>query len=396
MEKESTMLRKDGCNRMNKREFIRYCIVGAGGCFLGMRGLETLFSETGASARLTPTAGGDWKWEKEALFYVVTPDGIRCQKCPHGCLLGPNETGFCRNRVNVDGKLYTIAYGDPCAVHIDPIEKKPLFHFLPSSRAFSIAVAGCNLRCLNCQNWEISQFSPKETTNVDLMPDKVVEECVANRCESIAYTYSEPNTFYEYAYDTAVLARKSGIRNVWKSSGYINEIPLRKLCKVLDAANIDLKGFDNDVYLKLNGVRLGPVLQTLKIFREENVWLEITNLVVPTWTDNLDVIKKMCDWLASNGFENSPLHFSRFTPLYKLNQLPLTPVSTLDKALDIAQKAGLHFVYIGNVPAHQAENTYCPNCRKIVIGRRGFSILSNHIIDGKCSYCGAKIPGVWA
>jgi pyruvate formate lyase activating enzyme len=227
------------------------------------------------------------------------------------------------------------------------------------------------------------------------MPDEVVDACLKSKCESIAYTYSEPTTFYEYAFDTAKLARDKGIKNVWKSSGYINEIPLRKLCKVIDAANIDLKSFDGEIYYKLNGARLDPVLKTLKIFKEEGVWLEITNLVIPSWTDNLDMIKKMCDWLHKNNLSDSPLHFSRFSPLYKLDQLPPTPVSTLDKAREIAMTCGIKYVYIGNVPAHSAENTYCAKCHKMIIERRGFTILSNFIQNNKCKYCGEKIPGVW-
>jgi pyruvate formate lyase activating enzyme len=281
-------------------------------------------------------------------------------------------------------------------VHIDPIEKKPLFHFLPGTRAFSIAVAGCNLRCLNCQNWQISQVSPKETENADLMPPAVVEECVRTQCESIAYTYSEPVTFYEYAFDTAKIAREKRIKNVWKSSGYINEKPLRMLSKVLDAANIDLKSFEDSIYTRLSSVRLEPILTTLKVLKEEGVWLEITNLVIPSWTDNLEMIRKMCDWLCSNGFSDCPLHFSRFIPLYKLTQLPTTPVSTLEQAREIALKAGMKYVYIGNVPGHEAENTYCHRCGKIIIERRGFSILSNDIVNKKCKFCGEKIPGVWS
>jgi len=380
---------------MTKRQFTQYCLLGIGGCLLGFDRISS-FSEFTVLRPVNSSSGdGPWRWSKEALFYHKTPDGLQCEKCPHGCLLSLNDVGICRNRINYQGKLYTIAYGNPCAVHIDPIEKKPLFHFLPSTRAFSIAVAGCNLRCLNCQNWQISQFSPKETDNQDMMPEMVVEECLSSHCESIAYTYSEPNTFYEYAFDTAKVARGKGIKNVWKSSGYINEIPLRKLCKVIDAANIDLKGFDDAVYRKLNSASLDPVLQTLKVFKEEGVWLEITNLVIPTWTDNLDTISRMCDWLQRNGLEDCPLHFSRFTPLYKLNQLPSTPVSTLEQARGIAQKAGIKYTYIGNVPGHSGENTYCHNCKKMIIERKGFAILQNFIVKNKCSFCGTTIPGVW-
>jgi pyruvate formate lyase activating enzyme len=384
-----------GAKRYSKRNFLKMCCIGAGGCLLGgadianRAGLETSLPVFG------PSDQEPGKWSKEALFMVPVAGGMKCLKCPHGCVLRPGASGICRNRINYQGKAYTIAYGNPCAVHIDPIEKKPLFHFLPSTRAFSIAAAGCNLRCMNCQNWQISQVSPRETENSDLMPERVVEEARRTGCLSIAYTYSEPTTFYEYAYDTATLAHRAGVRNVWKSNGYINEKPLRQLCKVIDAANIDLKGFDERIYQELNAASLEPVLRTLKIFREEGVWLEITNLVIPTWTDDLDTIRRMTEWLCASGLHDCPLHFSRFTPLYKLNQLPATPVSTLEKARAIALKAGMHYVYIGNIPGHNAECTYCPRCSRTVVERRGFSILNMSIVDGKCAGCGENIAGVW-
>ena len=335
------------------------------------------------------------EWVKEAMFYTPTPKGARCLICPNECTVKEGEFGDCRNRTNRGGKLYSIAYGNPCAVHVDPIEKKPLLHFLPGSRAFSIATAGCNLACLNCQNWTISQKSPDETDNVDLPPDKVVEHCLANRCESIAYTYSEPVTFYEYTYDTLVLARQAGLKNVLVSAGYINRDPLLKLCRVIDGANIDLKSFSNEIYLRLNAGTLQPVLDTLTTMKHEGVWLEITNLVVPSWTDDLEMIKKMCGWLLDNGFDETPLHFSRFQPMYKLTQLPPTPVNILKSARDLALREGLKYVYVGNVPGLGTENTFCPNCGKMVVERRGFGVLQNNLHEGKCSFCGTDIAGVW-
>lgn len=381
--------------RLSKRAFLQCCWAGMGLCLLKGRNIDAVIS--GMESSLSPLFRTDepGKFSKEAWFCGETRGGVQCMKCPHLCVLGAGESGKCRNRVNFGGKVYEIGYGNPCAVHIDPIEKKPLLHFLPTTQAYSIAVAGCNLRCLNCQNWQISQVSPRETENVDLMPSRVVEEAGLARCASIAYTYSEPTTFYQYAYDTSLLARKKGIRNIWKSSGYINEEPLRKLCGVIDAANIDLKGFDEKLYRELNGASLEPVLRTLKIFKEEGVWLEITNLVVPSWTDDLATIGRMCDWLAKNGLSSCPLHFSRFVPLYKLSQLPSTPVSTLEKAREIALKAGMQYVYVGNVPGHEAQNTYCRKCGELVVERRGFSVLKNSLSAGSCPACGEKIPGVW-
>ncbi len=386
--------------KISKREFIKYGLLGLGGLAVSIDSLKSFGSITeglkGIEGLKGSKSGDDlWKWSKEAYHYIKTPRGVKCQLCPNQCILRPGEKSICRTRINKDGKLYTIAYGNPCAVHIDPIEKKPLYHFYPSSTAFSIATAGCNLACLNCQNWTISQFSPEDTKNYDMMPDKVVEQCINYNCKSIAYTYAEPTAFYEYTYDTSKLARAKGIKNVFVSAGYINEKPLRDLCKYLDAANIDLKSFKNEIYENLNGASLQPVLNTLKILKQENVWLEITNLVIPSWTDDLDMIKRMCEWLYKNELYDYPLHFSRFYPMYKLTHLPQTPVSTLEKAREIAMNAGIKFVYIDNVPGNKSENTFCPKCKKMIIERRGFKILSNHIKNGRCEFCGEKIPGVW-
>jgi len=366
---------------MDKRTFIKTGIFGTS-CLFCLPA-EKIF------------AGTADKWSREALFYSETPRGVKCLICPNECTLKPGEVSDCHNRTNRDGKLYTMAYGNPCAIHLDPIEKKPLNHFLPTTMAYSIATAGCNLACLNCQNWTISQISPTETQNYDLMPEAVVGQAVKNDCRSIAYTYSEPITFFEYTCDSARLARQRGIRNVLVSAGYINPDPLRHLLTNIDAANIDLKSFSESIYLKLNAGKLQPVLDGLKIFLEMGVWLEITNLVVPGWTDDLDMISQMCDWLYSNGFRDVPLHFSRFHPIYKLTQLPPTPVGTLEQAREIAMKAGIRFVYIGNVPGHQASNTYCPECGKILIERKGLRVTENNLVKGKCDRCGEIIPGVW-
>lgn len=372
---------------MDKRQFIKTAFFGAGGfCFCD----PVSASLPGINI---PEVGR--KWTKEALFYTETPKGIRCQICPNECDIKEGESGDCRNRVSKNGKLYSTAYGNPCAIHVDPIEKKPLNHFLPGSNAFSIATAGCNFACLNCQNWTISQKSPDETKNYDLPPDKVIENCIANKCESVAYTYSEPITFYEYTYDTSVLARQAGIKNVLVSAGYINRDPLLKLCKVTDAANIDLKSFSDEIYLKLNAGKLQPVLETLVTMKNEGVWLEITNLVIPSWTDDLEMIKKMCGWLTKNGFTEVPLHFSRFQPLYKLTQLPPTPVNILKSARDIAVQEGLKYVYVGNVPGLDSENTLCPKCSKIVVERRGYTIVLNNLDKGKCKFCNSPVAGVW-
>ncbi len=334
---------------------------------------------------------------KEAMYWEKLEDKtVRCNLCPHHCILKDNQTGLCRVRKNKKGKLYTLNYELPCAVHIDPIEKKPLFHFLPNTPVFSIATAGCNFRCKFCQNWQISQRCPTETENTWLSPQKVVELTQKNECPSIAYTYSEPTNFYEYMIETAKLARKAGVKNTIHSNGYINPKPLKALCKYLDAANIDLKGFTEEFYQELCGGRLEPVLQSLKILKEEGVWLEITNLIIPTKNDDLKTIKKMCEWIRDSLGNDVPIHFSRFHPLYKLRNLPPTSVKTLEQARKIALNVGLKYVYIGNISGHKAESTYCPKCGKIVIRRIGYHIAKNNIVNGKCKFCNQKISGVWS
>jgi pyruvate formate lyase activating enzyme len=301
----------------------------------------------------------------------------------------------CRSRVNLEGRLYTLAYGNPCAVHIDPIEKKPLYHFRPKTRSFSLAAAGCNFRCLNCQNWEISQAKPHEVQHQELFPEHAVASARTGGADSIAYTYSEPITFFEYMLDTARLARSAGLRNLLISNGYINREPLIELCRVIDAANINLKAFSDAVYRKLNGGRLEPVLATLKTLHQEGVHLEITNLVVPTYVDDEDLVRRMCAWILKELGPDHPLHFLRFQPLYKLDRLPPTPVSTLARFREIALAEGIRYAYVGNVPQHEGNHTYCHQCRRLLIARSGYFIREIHLNGQRCEYCGASIPGVW-
>ena len=330
-----------------------------------------------------------------ARYAISTPRGVRCLLCPNECTIKDGERGDCRTRLNMDGELFTRAYGNPCAVHIDPIEKKPLNHFLPGTTSLSIATGGCNLACLNCQNWQISQKEPDKIQTSRLMPEKVALAAKEKKCDSVSYTYSEPVVFYEYTADSAKHVHNMGMKNVIVSAGYIEEQPLRDWCPYIDAANIDLKSFKDEIYQQLNGGSLAPVLNTLKVLKEEGVWLEITNLIVPDWTDDIAMIEEMCAWLVKNGFENTPLHFSRFTPTYKLSHLPATPLDILEQAREKALAAGIKFVYIGNVPGHPAQNTYCPACKKKIIDRSGFRIGEIQINNGQCGYCGEPVAGVW-
>lgn len=320
---------------------------------------------------------------------------IRCELCPKECVLGPWQRGDCRVRISDGEKLVTLVYGKPCAVNVDPVEKKPMFHFLPGSGAFSIATAGCNLHCKYCQNWDISQSNAEDTNNADLAPRRVVELAVRQRCASIAYTYSEPIIFYEYVYDTAKLARQRKIRNIMVTAGFINEKPLRELCPLIDGANVDLKGFTEDFYRDICFGRLDTVKRTLQIMMEEGVFVEITNLVVPTLNDNMDDIRRMCAWIAAELGPGVPLHFSRFHPTYQLKGLHPTPVTTLERAAEVAADEGLHYVYVGNVPGSEYESTRCPACSRKLIGRIGYSVTELNLDDGRCTFCGEAVPGVW-
>ena len=333
---------------------------------------------------------------KEASYYKKLNNKlVQCFLCPRSCVILSGKYGFCRARKNIDGKLYAMGYSNPCSVAIDPIEKKPFFHFLPKTDTFSIASAGCSLRCKFCQNWEISQYSPEETINVYLPPEKVVEYAQKYKCPSIAYTYSEPVNFYEYMIDTAKIAKHKGLKNIVHTAGYINPEPLEKLCKYIDAFNVDLKGFNKEYYRNVCEGELDVVLNSLKIMKKNNVWIEITNLIVPEYNDKPEEIRNMCLWIKENLGDYVPVHFSRFSPRYLMKHLPSTPVETLKRAIKIAKEVGLKYVYIGNVPGNEYENTYCPKCGKLLIRRVGFSVLENNIVNGKCKFCGEKIEGVW-
>jgi pyruvate formate lyase activating enzyme len=333
---------------------------------------------------------------KEALYYKALKNKIvQCFICPRKCIIKEGERGFCKSRENRNGKLYSLVYAIPCSVNVDPIEKKPLFHFLPGTTAYSVGTSGCNLRCKFCQNWQISQAMPEDVPFIDLKPEKVVEEAIANGCKSIAYTYTEPTIFYEYMLDTAKLAKKKGIKNVYVSNGFINEEPLKELCRYIDAANIDLKGFSDDFYRQITGAWLQPVLDTLKTLKKEGVWIEITNLIIPTLNDDAAMIRKMCLWIKGQLGDDIPLHFSRFFPDYKLMDLPPTSPETLIKAKEIAEKAGLKYIYIGNLKTEKDEQTKCPKCGKVLVNREWFRATENNIKNGSCYSCGEKIEGVW-
>ena len=335
------------------------------------------------------------KWSIEAFHYTTNGKEVQCQVCPNRCLLAPGDRSICRSRVNIGGKLYSLAYGNPCAVHVDPIEKKPLNHFYPGTAIFSIATTGCNFRCLNCQNWEISQKRPEDVRHGELFPEEVVRAAKGKDTLSVAYTYSEAITYYEYMYDTARLASGEGLKNVLVSNGYINKGPLLNLCKYLDGANINLKSFDDGIYRCLNGGTLAPVLNTFKTLHQEGVWFEMTTLVVPTYVDDGEMIKRMCGWILDELGPDYPLHFLRFFPQYRLTRLPPTPIQTLEEFRELAIWEGIHYVYLGNTPGHEGCNTYCHNCKKVLIERKGYLLPKMNILKGRCTFCNTVIPGRW-
>ena len=328
------------------------------------------------------------------FFQKLEKNTVHCHLCSHHCKILNHKRGVCGVRKNIDGTLYSLVYGKLIAQAIDPIEKKPLFHFLPESKTYSIATVGCNLRCLNCQNYDISQ-SPKPDKGIlgkDMVPQKVVEMAKYYNCRSIAYTYSEPTIFFEFAYDTAKIAKKIGIKNVFVSNGYISEEALKKIAPFLDANNIDLKSFNDNFYQKVCGARLEPVLKTIKLHKELGIWIEITTLIIPSMNDSDEELKKIAEFIYTLD-ENIPWHVSRFHPAYKLQNLPPTLIETLNKARKIGLDTGLKHVYQGNTG--RGENTYCPNCGKIQIQRYIYETSQFKIKDSKCSYCNSKISGIW-
>lgn len=322
-------------------------------------------------------------------------NAVRCFLCPHNCTIGDGERGKCRTRVNVQGGLRSLVYGRPVSIHVDPIEKKPLYHFLPGAEAYSLATAGCPLQCKCCQNWEISQARPEDYQGAYTPPEKIAGSASTSKARVIAFTYNEPTVFTEYMIDIARDAKKQGLRSAMISCGFVNEAPLAELCKVLDAIKIDLKGYSEDFYRNVCGAELKPVLKGIKQISKSRTHLEIVNLVVPTLNDSDKMLVELISWVLGECGPDVPLHFSRFHPDYQMLNLPPTPVATLERARDMALSRGVHYPYVGNVPSHPGDNTYCPSCKKVLIQRRGFFVTEMNIKNGRCKFCSRKIAGVW-
>ncbi len=334
---------------------------------------------------------------KEAWLYErLEGQKVRCHLCSHRCTIAEGEVGICGVRQNEGGRLYTLVYGRAISQAVDPIEKKPLFHFYPGSTSYSVATVGCNFRCRFCQNADISQM-PREQGRIlgrYTPPQEIVTRAQAYGCASISYTYTEPTIFFEYARDIAVLAHRAGLANTYVTNGYMTGEMLEALYPFLDAANVDLKAFRDDFYRRQCGARLQPVLDSLKRMKQQGVWVEVTTLVIPGLNDDERELRELAGFIANELGAETPWHVSRFHPTYKMLDRPRTPVATLEKAWRIGKEVGLRYVYMGNVPGAQGENTYCYNCGKLVIGRWGFSVRERHVREGKCAFCDVPLDGV--
>jgi len=334
---------------------------------------------------------------REASYYVQLPGGnVQCSVCPMNCILKPGQVCFCRNRKNVDGRMRALAYANPSLIEVDSIEKGPLAHFLPATKTLSIGLSGCTLRCLYCQNWQVSQASPLTTDNIVLLPGDVASLAEAQECKSVAFTYTEPVTFQEYVVDVARAVRPRGLKVTCMTAAHINEEPLKEWFGLVDAFTVSLKGFTEEFYQRVCGQSLEPVLKALSLIAASGSWLEIVNLVVPGYNDQEEDIRKMSRWISANLGPDVPLHFARFVPMYRLKNLPSTPMSTLEKAVAIAREEGLRHVYLSNVGAHDDSNTRCHGCDKVLVRRLGLKVLENRVIDGRCPDCLVTLPGVWS
>jgi len=333
----------------------------------------------------------------EALLYDKLENGrVRCQTCAHQCALASGQTGICGVRKNEDGILYSLVYRRVAAMHADPIEKKPLFHFLPGSRSFSIATVGCNMRCRNCQNSDISQMpvDQKRITGNDMVPEMVIKAAKDHGCESISYTYTEPAIYWDYAYDTAKLARKAGLRNIFVTNGYWSEKSLKTMLPYMDGVNVDLKFFDDRLYRTICGASLQPVLDTIQALHDAGVWLEVTTLLIPDLNDSGESLRSIAQFVRKVN-QKIPWHISRFFPIYRMTDRSLTPAESIQRAREIGIQEGLYHVYSGNLPGEDGESTFCPQCGEMIIGRMGFSVQSHTMKNGRCPHCGEAIAGVW-
>jgi pyruvate formate lyase activating enzyme len=332
---------------------------------------------------------------KVGVLFEELPDGkVKCNVCAHRCTIAEGKVGICRTRKNINGKLHTLIYNTISSEAVDPIEKKPLYHFLPGTFSYSLGTIGCNFRCQHCQNWNISQVTLEEAYTKEITPEEAIRRAVASGCKSISWTYNEPTIWHEYTYDSAVLAKKAGLKTIYVTNGYITPEALRRIAPYLDAFRVDIKSFSDEFYKKVCGARLAPVLEATKLAKELGMHVETITLVIPGRNDSHEELTQIVKWVHDNLGEDTPMHFTRFHPMYKMEHVAPTPLQTLEMAHDIAKKEGMRFVYLGNVTGHKYENTYCPRCDTLLINRAGFSVGEVRIKDGKCTRCGEGIPVV--
>jgi pyruvate formate lyase activating enzyme len=349
-----------------------------------------------AAGRVAAAVESDAPFTVEARYYEKLPyRKIKCKLCPRECVIDDRERGYCGVRENHGGTYYTLVHSRVCAANVDPVEKKPFFHFAPGTLAYSVATAGCNVNCRMCQNWDISQVRPEQVRAVRIPPKDLVGLARQYHCPSVAYTYSEPVVFYEYVIDAARAARAAGIKNLVVTGGFIQQDPLRELCGCVDAVKVDLKGITEQFYKEVVNGELKPILNALVTLRKQGMWTEIVYLVIPTLNDTDAEFREVARWVKSELGADVPLHFSRFHPEYLLKNLPVTPLQTLERAKAAADAEGLHYVYLGNVPGHPAESTYCPKCKRKVVERAGLIVQAVHLRKGHCQYCGQVIAGKW-
>lgn len=376
-----------GNAQTNRRDFLRLCAFPC--ALAGVSAALPICTR----ASLLP-GDGEWRGVEARFYRRLASNVVQCGLCPRECVVADGQRGYCNVRENRRGTYYTLTHSQICTAHIDPIEKKPFFHFRPGTTAFSVSTGGCNVNCKFCQNWEISQVPLEKLQRQRATPNDLARAASEHQCPNLAFTYSEPIVATEYYLDTAEAGHALGIRSVFVSNGFVRPEPLQRLCDRMDAIKIDLKGFTEKYYREVVNAELRPVMDTLVAIRKRGVLLEIVYLVVPTLNDSEADLRAMARWVRAELGVDVPLHFSRFFPLYRLRNLPPTPLETLERAKAICDAEGLHYVYIGNVPGHPAENTYCPKCRKMVIERVGLTTRKVKLNNGRCS-CGQKIPGVW-
>ncbi|MBC2715901.1 MAG: AmmeMemoRadiSam system radical SAM enzyme [Desulfobacteraceae bacterium] len=386
--------------KTTRRELLK--IMGRGACTVGS--LPLVLKALGI---IDNPVFADESYPEAKYYKKLSGKRVQCTLCPMEHVLANGERGPCRTRENHQGTLLTHAYNNPAIIKIDPMEKLPSTHFLPDTKTLTIATGGCNLHCLYCQNWQQSQSRPEDLKTIDLSAVEAVKQALGKEIKTIAFSYTEPFMFYEYAIEIAKKAKEKGMRIAIATGGYINEKPLLELCKHADIITVGLKAFTEECYEKLTERSLEHVLETIKTIKKGSLekgkkkekeklpCLEITNLIVPTYNDKKKMIREMCQWIKKELGEDVPLHFGRFVPRYKLKNLPQAPLRSLEEAREIAFEEGIRFVYLSNVAPHDGNNTYCPKCKKAIIKRIGFKVLENNLKDGKCKFCDQKIPGVW-